>query len=327
MNRLLPKALNILSATSIASILISPSLASINAVGETLGTDKDRKEKVRKELVRIQREILPGRPYEINKYKSITGKNIILKPFQLIAGEIPDWWSEKQKYDLSSLLYQALILYPGLSIEKPLSWEQFLLQNELDQQNLENAEEITDKEFIPGILRDLTRSVDSQITVQGFVDDYTYQILKPRKRGIGLGIISLTSKSCKAETYILASFNISDEKPTPINPGSLSKNSRDQFKPLSDMETVIKSQSLLTSSSGGSSLNINLGLGGFGGGKFQEPEKLTKEAIYTTIVDAAEGIFCSLSENSECNRYYRERIFKQPSLNKNSNYDKGDKSC
>ena len=51
-----------------------------------------------------------------------------------------------------------------------------------------------------------------------------------------------------------------------------------------------------------------------------------KEVIYKSIVDSAEGLFCSLADNKNCLKYYQEREYEFPTVEKKRKKKK-DKSC
>jgi len=48
---------------------------------------------------------------------------------------------------------------------------------------------------------------------------------------------------------------------------------------------------------------------GAGGGKFKASEKPLKEVVYNSITDSAEGLYCALTNNGECSKYYQEREY------------------
>ena len=56
---------------------------------------------------------------------------------------------------------------------------------------------------------------------------------------------------------------------------------------------------------------------GAGGGKFKAPEKPVKEVIYNSIVDSAEGLFCSIIDNKNCVKFYQEKEYEFPTVEKN----------
>ena len=88
----------------------------------------------------------------------------------------------------------------------------------------------------------------------------------------------------------------------------------------------IESKQLLVKKKSGSSLNANLLIVSGGGGKFKPPEKPVKEIVYNSITDSAEGLYCALTNNGECIKYYQEREYQFPTVEKKRKKKK-DKSC
>lgn len=252
-------------------------------------------------ITKYHKQLTKERDYELNRYSYVDNKKLRLELFTVNDENTPDWWSKKQSYNLRSLLYLALQKYPGLSIEEPENWDNFLLREELGESEKHEGDKKskTKKKHIPSILRSVyENSNDEKISIKGAISNYLFQSLKPKKRGIGLGFISFTSKKCTSETFL--GINYSGTSENTIEPGFLEEKQYLNFD----------SNVLSTSTTGGTSVNLNLGVGSIGGGNFDKPELLLKEAVYKNVVDAAEGIYCSLSGNLDCIQFYETR--KQP---------------
>ena len=136
------------------------------------------------------------------------------------------------------------------------------------------------------------------------MEDFKFQVLTPKKRGIGLVVISISSKTCINETFLATRYIF------------------DSNIDIQDIE----SKQLLVKKKSGSSLNANLFFVSAGGGKFKAPEKPVKEVVYNSIVDSAEGLYCALTNNGDCMKYYQDRDYQFPTVEKKRKKKK-DKSC
>ena len=188
---------------------------------------------------------------------------------------------------MSFLLVKALNNYPGINASLEKTWEERILEKE---NLLINKKESNINE--------------KKVIITPFVEEFKFQVLTPKKRGIGLVVISISSKTCINETFL---------------------STRYEFDSNIDIDDI-ESKQLLVKKKSGSSLNANLLFVGAGGGKFKAPEKPVKEVVYNSIVDSAEGLYCSLTNNGECIKYYQEREYKFPTVEKKRKKKK-DKSC
>ena len=252
---------------------------------------KSKVELIEKDLAKARKDVLSSREYSLNQETLSKDIDVLIKPYKLAAEQAPGWWSEKQAYDMSFVLQKALNNYPGLNVSVEKTWEERILERENLPSN--NIKSDTNKK---------------EIIITPFVEDFKFQVLNPKTRGIGLVFISLNSKTCINETFLSTRYVF--EFPS------------DSMRFIDDIE----SKELLVKKKKGSSLNANLLFVGAGGGKFKAPEKPVKEVIYNSIVDSAEGLFCSITDNKNCIKFYQEREYKFPTVEKKRKKKK-DKSC
>ena len=275
-------------------VLLNP-IFSLNLISAELNEDNQNNSKtlsIENELTKSRNRIFFQENYSIDENIVLGNIDVIIRPYQLSAEEIPEWWSEKQAYDMSFILFKALNYYPGLNVFLQKTWEEKLLEGE----NI--SEEIS-----------LVKTNNKKIIISPLVDDFKFQVLTPKTRGIGVGIVAFNRKTCINETFLSTKYKFT----SPLDPSFY-------------MEDITSKQLLIKKKSG-SSLNANLLVAGIGGGKFKAPEKPIKEIIYNTIVDSAEGLFCSLTNNKKCIKYYQEREYQFPTIEKKRKKKKKDKSC
>ena len=252
---------------------------------------KSKIELIEEDLEKSRNNVLSSREYSLEKDLTSEEIDVVIRPYKLTAEQSPDWWSEKQAYDMSFLLVKALNNYPGLNASLEKTWEERILEKE----NLLTNNKESDSNL-------------NRIIVNPFVEDFKYQVLTPKKRGIGLVVISLSSKTCINETFLSTRYAFDLPLDSNIN--------------VEDIE----SKQLLVKKKSGSSLNANLFFVGAGGGKFKAPEKPVKEVVYNSITDSAEGLYCALTNKGDCIKYYQEREYQFPTVEKKRKKKK-DKSC
>ena len=252
-----------------------------------INQSKSKIELIQEDLEKSRSDVLFSRQYSLDKDLTSEEINVVIRPYKLSAEQSPDWWSEKQAYDMSFLLVKALNNYPGINASLEKTWEERILEKE----NLLSYKKNYD--------------IKKGIFITPFVEDFKFQVLTPKKRGIGLVVISLSSKTCINETFLSTRYEF------------------DSYIDIGDIE----SKQLLVKKKSGSSLNANLFFVGAGGGKFKAPEKPVKEVVYNSIVDSAEGLYCALTNNGECIKYYQEREYQFPTVEKKRKKKKKDKSC
>ena len=249
---------------------------------------KSKIELIEEDLEKSRNNVLSSREYSLEKDLTSEEIDVVIRPYKLTAEQSPDWWSEKQAYDMSFLLVKALNNYPGINASLEKTWEERILEKE---NLLINKKESNINE--------------NKVIITPFVEDFKFQVLTPKKRGIGLVVISISSKTCINETFL---------------------STRYVFDSNIDIEDI-ESKQLLVKKKSGSSLNANLLFVGAGGGKFKAPEKPVKEVVYNSITDSAEGLYCALTNNGECLKYYQEREYQFPTVEKKRKKKKKDKSC
>ena len=273
---------------SIVSVL-SP--LNLDLFASEINQNKSKIELIEEDLEKSRNDVLSSRKYSLEKDFPSEEVDVLIKPYQLDSEQTPDWWSEKQAYDMSFLLVKALNYYPGLNVSLKKTWEERILEKENLLINKKESE-INDKAII----------------INPFLEDFKFQVLNPKKRGIGLVVISLSSKTCINETFLSTRYTF--DLPSYSN----------IF--IEDIE----SKQLLVKKKSGSSLNANLFFVSAGGGKFKAPEKPVKEVVYNSIVDSAEGLYCALTNKEDCIKYYQDREYQFPTVEKKRKKKK-DKSC
>jgi len=281
--------LNLAILFSIASVLLP---FNIDLFASEIDQKKSKIELIEEDLEKSRNDVLSSRKYSLDKdFSSEEEVNVVIRPYELAAEQSPDWWSEKQAYDMSFLLVKALNDYPGIKASLEKTWEERILEQE-------------------NILMNEKESVinDEEIIVTPFVEDFKFQVLTPKKRGIGLVVISLSSKTCINETFLSTRYAF-----------DLPSNSNIFIEDIESKQLLVKKKS-------GSSLNANLLFVSAGGGKFKAPEKPVKEVVYNSIVDSAEGLYCALTNNGDCIKYYKDREYQFPTVEKKRKKKK-DKSC
>ena len=267
------------------STVLFPS--SFDLFASEINQSKSKIELIEEDLDKSRSDVLFSRQYSLDKDLTSEEINVVIRPYKLSAEQSPDWWSEKQAYDMSFLLVKALNNYPGINASLEKTWEERILEKE----NL--------------LIYKKNYDIKKGIFITPFVEDFKFQVLTPKKRGIGLVVISLSSKTCINETFLSTRYEF------------------DSYIDIGDIE----SKQLLVKKKSGSSLNANLFFVGAGGGKFKAPEKPVKEVVHNSIVDSAEGLYCALTNNGECINYYQEREYQFPTVEKKRKKKKKDKSC
>ena len=261
---------------------------SFDLFASEINQSKSKIELIEEDLEKSRNNVLSSREYSLDKDLTSEEIDVVIRPYKLTAEQSPDWWSEKQAYDMSFLLVKALNNYPGINASLEKTWEERILEKE---NLLINKRE-------PNIN-------EKKVIVTPFVEDFKFQVLTPKKRGIGLVVISISSKTCINETFL---------------------STRYEFDSNIDIDDI-ESKQLLVKKKSGSSLNANLLFVGAGGGKFKAPEKPVKEVVYNSITDSAEGLYCALTNNGECIKFYQEREYQFPTVEKKRKKKKKDKSC
>ncbi len=327
----------ILKSALLVSFFLGGSLYSQDKIDEERkALSKD--ERIEIELDSIREIILKSRTYKRSIRTNSPKYKITISPYELAGAEAPDWWSERQAYDISYVLLKALNHYPGLEAKLSRTWEQNLLEKEnifklpeneqkkvdLDNKESENFITTIQDKFLrilnkgnQSVLKNgvkLEPKVEPQnIYINPIINEYKFQTLSPKVKGFGLGFVALNSKTCSNETFLDSSYQISK----PFDAQSSSSGF---------ILDEIVSKQLITKKTKGSSLNFNLLVGGTGGGKYKPPEKPVKEIIYSSVVDAAEGIYCAISEDKQCLKYYAERDYEYPTVEKKSKKKKKKKA-
>jgi len=254
----------------------------------------------------VRKRLLSSRPYKVDFSGATEVVDLVVLPSTLSsAGVAPDWWSEKQGYDLGRLYAIALGYYPIFRVVPPESWDKKVLARE----GLDSRPTVSDDSTNASLNGDAISTSqgalygqDSTIRKTSFdIDLYNFQHMPVRRRGIGLGFIAITSKQCSTETYLRSLVNLS----APIASTSSRSSSSLGFESLSQGDQSIPLSRIVVDKTGGTSLNLNFLVGGAGGGNFDPPAKPLKEILLESVVDAAELASCMAANNQPCVEYYR----------------------
>lgn len=238
---------------------------------------------LREEALKIQKSLLKERPYSINRNDIVRYKIILPESFGNRTELAPPWWSPKRGNRISEYLSIALEKYSGLTVEKIPNWDQIILRNELGE-NLESNKSQSKSNPL------LQRNQDLEpMGINISFADFSSIYLKPKKRGVGLIVISFTNKSCSLDSYMRSTLSI--EKP--------------QLPGVSDDQVLIQSHDRV--STGGTSLTLDLRLAEAGGGSFDTPKIDLNKLILEHVADMAEGIYCLATNNADCLKFYSER--------------------
>lgn len=284
--------LNNLLILPLLLIATAPGIAANNEPKQDTGSSSS----ITSGLEAARKKVLADRPYKLNRYDKASDIKLSITPVTLNTEVIPDWWSEKQGYDISKLLESAMTYYPGIRLIPGKTWEETSVQQELGAATAEAATKKT-KRFLGKQKPEVIVSLKPEII------NYQFQVFKPKKRGVGLIFIAITSKSCKTESFI--SFR-NDLSQATASGGKQGLDASQLFGQVFDVSR------LLNSESGGTSLNLNAIVAGAGGGGFKPPERVTKELLYEAVVDIAEGTYCTLTSNKDCISYYNNRKQEKP---------------
>jgi len=238
---------------------------------------------LRQELLVVQKSLIQKRPYSLNR-NNIARQTVSLPTFYGDASKsTPPWWSPKRGNRLSQFLAIALEKYPGLKAKEVPTWNQIVLENEITK----NPDAERESLHLNPLMRNYRRQNPAQITLSFL--EYSSIYLKPKKRGIGLGFISFTNKSCSVDSYLKSSLVVHNLDLPNLSTDQLLTQSHDR------------------ENQGGTSLSLNLGLAGIGGGNFDTPKTNLKKLLLEHIADTAEGIYCIATNNAACLRFYSER--------------------
>ena len=92
--------------------------------------NKSKIELIEEDLEQSRNDILSSRDYSLDKDLPLEEIDVVIRPYKLTAEQSPDWWSEKQAYDMSFLLVKALNNYPGINASLEKTWEERILEKE-----------------------------------------------------------------------------------------------------------------------------------------------------------------------------------------------------
>jgi len=260
------------------------------------------------ELEKTRKAVLADRPYKTDY--SLAKELITLKVLPSLlasAGPVPDWWSDKQSYDLVLLYALALSHYPIFSVNPPENWNQKVLAQEgLAALGTDSSPASLSSSASLGRVSRLDLG-DRQLETSFDVDYYSFQYMPVKRRGIGFGFFAITNKECATETFMRSSVVLGaglSQKP-PMSQDVMMSLGGDKYGKVFYSRMIVNK-------TGGTSLNFNFLVGGVGGGNFNTPEKPLKKIIYESIVDGAEAAFCLAVNNKQCLDYYSKRPSLQP---------------
>lgn len=280
-------------AAALTALLLTPTLLTAPSAS---GQQASSEEAIQQDLKLARKEVLSKRPYKLDPSRISEVINVNVKPSQQQATTVPDWWSEKQAYDIATLLSVALSHYPSFRVSTPKTWEDHLVaSNTAPQDSQATLQPARPANFLN------SRTINAQVDIL----DYVFQYMPVKRRGIGLGFIALTSKECSSETFLKSSAGIQDMPPEGAGQQPV-------LQSATSLDSLVGSQSLplsrrIINTTGGASLNFNFLVGGAGGGNFMPPDKPLKQIIVETVADAAEAIYCLATDQQACITYYRTR--------------------
>ena len=260
---------------------------------------------VENELSRSRAEVLKDRPYRLDPHAIKQVTIVRVKPSAQHAEIPPEWWSDRQAYDLAELLALALSRYAGVKPEASQNWEEHLL----------SQEDSIQASLAPGAKRNQLNPLGNPIIeAQMDVLAYNFQHMPVKRRGLGLGVVALTVKHCSTETYLKTSVSIDQPMATSLHTSTAAE------AMANTIATKLPITQLIKNSTGGASLNLNFLVGGAGGGNFTPPDKPLKKILFDGTVDSAEAIYCLITNQKDCLDYYQQRP--HPSPTKLSDRDK-----
>jgi len=277
---------------SLLIILASAIFLTTSAIAQTNKSEQT----IQEELTSTREKVLSNRPYKLDPSTTREVINVTVQPSQQLAINPPDWWSEKQAYDIAALLGLALSNYSAFQVVRPITWEDHVVAINASAQ----PEEIIGKSK-NSVATANYRTINAQIEIM----DYSFQYMPVKRRGIGLGFIAITSKECSSETFLKSVATIHEVQPS---------NTLQKVKWVNNTghESSIEAASVplsrrIVNKTGGASLNLNFLVGGAGGGSFNPPDKPVKQIVYETVADAAEAMYCLATNQQACIDYYRNR--------------------
>jgi len=293
--------MSLIRSATLTSLLLAPILLTAPSATAQQGPSE---ETIQQDLKLARKEVLAKRPYKLDPSRISEVINVNVIPSQQRAVNVPDWWSEKQAYDIATLLSLALSNYSSFRVATPKTWEDHIVDMNTSSQAGEPTGQPTGQPSGQPIKRKNflnSRTINAQVDIL----DYVFQYMPVKRRGIGLGFIALTSKECSSETFLQSSASIRD-----VQSGEPALQTASGTS--TNLESLLGSQSLplsrrIVNTTGGASLNFNFLVGGAGGGNFNPPDKPLKQIIYETVADAAEAMYCLATDQTACIDYYRTR--------------------
>jgi len=255
------------------------------------------------ELSAVRKYVLADRPYKPNPSGIKQVIYLEVQPtMSTSSSENPDWWSEKQSFDIANLYAIALSAYPGIKVLPPQTWENKLLSQESPTNN--NLQLSVINAPATPRARSVSTQLDSQQILRSRFDivNYSFQHLPVKRRGLGLGFIAITGKICSTETYLRSAVRLFN-----ASPSIYTLMPREQEESSLVQEKILFFDRLIVDKTGGASVNLNFLLGGAGGGNFKEPAKPVKRIILESVVDASEALYCVFTDNQNCLKYYNSR--------------------
>jgi len=293
----------------LAALPIAPAVAVPQSFSPSKSASSPQKSEIPSDLTieeqvdLVRKRLLAGRPYKSDFSGASEVVSLEVLPSTLSSSATPpDWWSEKQSYDLARLYALALGYYPIFDVVPPETWDKKVLASQNLPAPSHGSNDSTSETGTRKPLAASRLGVERAKRQTRFdVDLYNFQHMPVKRRGIGLGFIAITSKECSTETYLRSLVSLSPiEKPQSFNSAVGSG-----FEGLDNDSTSIPLNRIVVDKTGGTSLNLNFLVGGAGGGNFDPPAKPLKEILLESVVDAAELTSCLATDNQKCIDYYR----------------------
>lgn len=302
-----PLLASVCSILAVSEMFVLPGIYASPRAGDPKQPVESASQSVEQELEAARKAVLEDRPYKLNFQGIQEVVSLDVLPSSLSSDAlVPDWWSEKQRYDLARLYAIALRYYPIFKVNDPESWDSKVLSRE------GLAPKPSDVSVSPADRRAQLRAVglnNVRKQTRFDVDLYSFQHLPVKRKGIGIGFIAITNKQCSTETFLRSSVQLLSTTSEITPKGTTSSGIADVLN--SDHETLVLNR-MVVNKTGGTSLNLNFLVGGAGGGNFDAPAKPLKQIILDSIVDAAEAASCMASSNQACLDYYKNRPRLQP---------------
>ena len=117
---------------SLVSISFIP-IFQLDLISSELNQDNQNNSKIlqiKNDLQKSRDRIISTDHYSLDENSVLEHLDVIIRPYALSSEKVPEWWSEKQAYDMSFVLYKALSYYSALNVFLEKTWEEKILEDE-----------------------------------------------------------------------------------------------------------------------------------------------------------------------------------------------------